>query len=126
MGTRMLSLSDPHALCLRTSRVLRAPPSSKREKGLITYIFFGVVRFSRPGLDGDRRVAFLIELRPVGHGPDHIARTQSERCSQRRQRCDQYGNDGFDDLLFGHNGCDFCLTMDNINDETGHVSPCIA
>ena len=93
---------------------------------LINAFLARIVRLDSLRLNDHGRVGFLPVLGLGGDRSCHVARTQSERCSQRRQRCDQYGNDDFDDLLFGHNGCDFCLTMDNINDETGHVSPCIA
>ncbi len=59
------------------------------------------------GLDGLRLndhagVAFLPCLTSGGDGSRHIARTQSERCSQSRQGGDKHGDDDFHNLLLTH------------------------
>ena len=66
-----------------------------------------VVGLDGLGLDGDRGVAFLVELGSVGDGPDDVAGTQSEGSSEGGQCRDEYGDDDFDDLSFVHNGVGF-------------------
>ena len=69
---------------------------------LITQVFLCIVRLRGLRLNHDACVAALIVLRPVGHRPYHVARTQSERRPQCRQGCDQHGDDDLDNLLLAH------------------------
>ena len=70
-------------------------------------MLLGIVTLGGLSLDHDGSVTFLIELRPVRDGPDDVTGTQSESCSEGGQCRNQYGDDDFDDLLFGHNGVRF-------------------
>ena len=72
-----------------------------------------VVRLRNACLDHHRRVAALVELGFVADGPHHIARTQPECRSQRRQCRDEHGDDDFDDLLFGHSFFSFGARRDS-------------
>ena len=62
----------------------------------------GIVLLDRLRLNDARRVTFLPVLALRSHRPGHVARTQSERGSQRRQRSYQHGDDNLNDLFLGH------------------------
>ena len=68
-------------------------------------MFFRVVGLGGLGLDHDRGVATLIELRLVGDRPNDVAGTQPKRRSQCRQCRNQDTNDDFQNLLLTHNCC---------------------
>ena len=61
-----------------------------------------IVLFNRLRHDGTGRVASLVVLALRGDGPRHVAGTQSERRTQRRQRRYQHGDDDLNNLLPCH------------------------
>ena len=68
------------------------------------------------GLDDDRGVGALPELRLGGDGSGDVTRTQSERGAECRQRCYQHGDNDFDNLFLSHNFNNF-LTVKRSNSE---------
>ena len=62
-----------------------------------------VIRLDGLRLNDHGRVGFLPVLAFGGDRPCHIARTQPESRSQRRQCRNQHGDDNLNDLLLTHN-----------------------
>ena len=61
-----------------------------------------IVRLDSLRLNDHGRVGFLPVLTLRGDRSCHVARTQPESRSQRRQRCNQHGDDNLNDLLLCH------------------------
>ena len=70
---------------------------------MLIKIFLCVVGLGYFGLNHDGGVASLVELGLVRDSAHDVARVQADGCSQGGERCDEYRNDDFEDLLFGHN-----------------------
>ena len=62
-----------------------------------------IIRLDSLRLDDHGRVGFLPVLGLGGDGSCHVARTQLESRSQRRQCRNQHGDDNLNDLLLCHN-----------------------
>ena len=61
-----------------------------------------VVGFNRLRDDGTGRVTTLVVLALRRYRPRHIARTQTKRCAQGRQGCNQYRDNNLNYLLLTH------------------------
>ena len=70
-------------------------------------LFGGVIGLGDAGLDHDGGVAALVVLGLVGDGSDDVTGGESEGGTKGGEGGDEYRNDDFDDLGFGHNGLIF-------------------
>ena len=67
-----------------------------------TLPFGRIVLFDGLGLDHDWRVAFLVELRTIGDGPDGRTGGQSQASGERREGGNSNRDDDFKKLFFVH------------------------
>ena len=96
----MLDLADcPRFALVVLSRCTR----EKWDIPSVHWVLLGVVGLGGLGLDHNRGVAALVELRLVGDRPYYVTGVEADGCSQCRQCRDQDTDDDFQNLLLAHN-----------------------